>query len=266
MKIISKVIISIFLVATYICVANFVSADMGAKPSITVNLLNMKTTEYTIDLLTKNDSEDFYSTILDKYKNYENEPIFKYNEDNWVATTLRQSILWGQIDGNEEKINTFEYFGTPDEFKVIIQFENGEIRVSDIFVRKVLTYNIYLDVNTMSSILDESTDQKISIDSMSLIKCMIFTIVVELLLAYIMKIHYPKTIIIVNIITQILLQFLLLRAFANYLTTFVILEIGVVGLEYLIYRKIFTRVTNKTLLIYTVLANLLTALLTFVVI
>lgn len=266
MKIFKKIIISILLVVTVCIGAAVVQADMGTKPSIIVHLQNMDTEDYTIDLLTRNNKEDFYNKINSQYIGYKDTPIYKYDKGGWMATALREELLWGEIYGNREKTHTFTYFGTPTEFKVIIQFKDGKTKVSDVFVRKVLTYNIYIDVNTMSSLNDDGSDQKLTLNYMSLFKCLILTVSLELLLAWVMKIHYPKTIIIVNIITQIFFQIALLRNFSNYLTSFVILEIAIVIVEYLIYRKIFTRVTNKRLMIYTIIANFITAYLTFMII
>lgn len=264
MRVFKKVMIVALIMIAIVISTNIVKADMGAKPSITIHLKNMKTTAYTIDLLTKNNPEEFNRKITDKYISYVDKAIYKYNKDGWVATTLRNSILWGNIEGNTERTHTFSYFGTPTEFKVIIQFADGKVKTSDVFKRNTLTYNMYLDVDTMTGSENEQTAVR-KTDYITIAKCLIITIVVELIIALIMKIDYFETIIIVNIITQACLQGGLLLNLTSYLKGFIILEIGIFVFEYLIYSIFFTRVTNKKIFIYTLLANLATAYLTFII-
>ena len=77
----------ILLIPTVVC------ADTGPKPSITVKLKNMKGTDYKIDLLS--DCSGKEKEIVDRYSDYKNEPIYKYHEGSWYATSLRDFLLHG---------------------------------------------------------------------------------------------------------------------------------------------------------------------------
>ena len=120
-----------------------VMADIGPKPSITINLKGINSTDYYIDLLTKMDDSDY-----DKYEygseefDYRKEPIYLYKDNGWYATTLRNRFLFGKVEGNSEHVHRFTYFGTPDVFKVIVQMPDGSIRVSDTLTRTELNYEI----------------------------------------------------------------------------------------------------------------------------
>ena len=253
-----RLLIALSLVFIILLGFNYiVNADMGPKPSITIHLENMNTTNYTIDLLTKM-GKDSYDKILEEYQEYKNSPIHKYNEDGWMATKLRNSILWGDVKGNINKTHSFTYFGVPDEFKVIIQYKDGTLKVSDTIKRTEFNYTLYLDTNTM-----EVTEGH-KIDVLNILVCVLITIIVEVAIALIMKIHKINVIILTNIITQILIQSI---RFANYgiLLLFTAAELLVFFIEYIVYKKAFKDIENKRILIYTLAANLTTAALTLII-
>lgn len=256
MKKLKFIIILIFIFILF--GANNVKADMGPKPSITIYLKNMNTTEYTLDLLTKpKDEKQFYTQMVDKYTEYKDTPIYKYNDNGWMATTLRNGLLWGDIKGNSLKTHTFRYFGVPDEFKVIIQFKDGTIKTSDIIEKTEFDYEMYLDVNTMK------VEQKYTFNLGNVLICMAITIIIELLIAMVMNIKHTKQIILVNLLTQILIQSLRLFNFTGFILSFIIAELLVFFIEYVIYKKIFKDIDNRTIIIYTFIANIVTAFLTF---
>lgn len=236
--------------------ANIVKAD---KPSITIYLKNMNTTEYTLDILTKpKDEQEFYSRISDTYIEYKDTPIYIYNDNGWMATNLRNELLFGHIKGNSLKTHTFTFFvGVPDEFKVIIQYKDGTIKTSDIIERTELDYEMYLDVNTMK------VEPKYTFNLDNVLICMIITIIIELLIAIVINIKHTEQIILVNLFTQILIQSLRLFNFTSFILSFIIAESLVFFIEYVIYQKIFKDIDNRTIIIYTFIANIVTAFLTF---
>ena len=95
---------------------------------------------------------------------------------------------------------------------------------------------------------------------------LIITIVVEIVIALIMKTKHIFEIFLSNMLTNITFQFYCQNLFSNnYIIFFIIGEICVTLVEYFIYKKIMKDVPNKKIVLYTIVANLITALITFVV-
>lgn len=253
MKKILLLALFILLIPTTVC------ADTGPKPSITVKLKNMKGTNYKIDLLS--DCSTKKDEIVDMYSSYKNEPIYKYHEGNWYATTLRNFLLHGEVEGNKSHTHTFTYFGVPDKFKVIIQTSDGKIKVSDIINKKEFNYNLTIDVDTMKvASIGGST-------IFSFIKILLITVLVELFIALLFKIRSYNVVVITNLITNSLMQLAIIRYLPIFgsLIIIIILEIIVFFIEYLTYLKFIKEIPNKNKFIYTLIANLTTALITFII-
>ena len=65
-----KILLALFL----LLIPTVVYADIGPKPSITINLKNMKGTNYKIDLLS--DCSTKKDEIVSVYSSYKDEPIY----------------------------------------------------------------------------------------------------------------------------------------------------------------------------------------------
>ena len=232
-------------------------ADTGPKPSITVKLKNMNSTNYKIDLLSDfSDKKDYIDDIVDQYSKYKNEPIYKFHEGDWYATALRNFLLHGSIEGNANKSHTFTYFGVPNEFKVIIQMPDGSIKVSELLQKKAFDYNVVLDINDMK-LVSENKD----INIFNYIKILLITVIMELLIALLFKTKKYYIIIFTNIITNTLLQFVMYKNSSMLL--FIAFEFIIFISEYFIYLRYIEFDKNK-LLTYTLLANIITMLITFI--
>lgn len=274
-KTFQKIFILMFLIL--ILFSNLaVSADTGPKPSITITLKNMKGSNYFLDLLTdsneKYDPEEFILSYNPMHNgegendepsnvDYSKQPIYLYNEAGWVATALRENLLWGSVEGNLKHLHKFTYFGVPDEFKVIIQYPDGTLKVSELIIRDEMDFEIELDVDTMEIVNTGNKVLKIK----NIAFCVIITIIIELLIALIFKIKYVLDITFANLLTNIFLQILLNFFVSQYMLAFLIGEIFVVIIEFLIYKKVFKEISTKKVILYTICANLITALLTFVI-
>lgn len=242
-----------------------VKADTGLKPSILIYLKNMEGSDYFIDLLTYSDSNEYInsynSSLLEHGEDYRDEPIYKYNDNGWVARALRDQSLWGLVEGNDKHQHYYTYFGTPSVFKVIIQMPDGSIRVSDVIKRQQYATTLYLDVNTMKFFQVEHVMYR------GAAKCILITVIVELIIALLMKLKYVKSIIIVNIITNTIFQILLYYLFNFvdlYLYGFFIMEFLIFIVEFIIYRIIMKGQKTKKIALYTFIANLVTQILTFI--
>ena len=76
---------------------------------------------------------------------------------------------------------------------------------------------------------------------------------------------YVKTIVMTNIVTNVLLQLLLITISGNYFTKLILFEILVVIAEYLTYKKFMKGESTSKILVYTLIANMITACMTFII-
>lgn len=245
-----------------------VNADMGPKPSITINLENMNTKNYLIDLLVYDESGENYSSPLDYNGNKQTitveqqETLHKINYDGWISEGTRWGayLLFADCSGNNKHEHYFSYFGTPETYKVVIVFNNGETRVTDVIHRTDFQSEITVDVNTMEVVSKGNVSSTLK----SILIPLLVTIIVEIIIALVMKFKNIKVILLTNAITNILLQLLLIYTPLSYILTFVILEILIFIAEYLTYKKYLNNISKQKIISYTLLANLATVILTFV--
>ncbi len=65
---VTYIIIFIFLLIGF---SNITYADMGPKPSITIKIKNLKTTNYIIDLFTYTEGDDFSTSEIEYFNSIE---------------------------------------------------------------------------------------------------------------------------------------------------------------------------------------------------
>ena len=260
-----------FLFILLLLIPTFVLADTGPKPSITVKLKNIEGTDYLIDLMSNfSNQESLIDGIVDRYTDYKEREIYKYHEDNWYATSLRNSILWGNIEGNDNHVHEFRYFGVPNEFKIIIELSDGTIKVSKKVKKTAYNFDITIDVNDMR-VVGESSNNEYTEDEEYLnhvdiyVGVLTLTILVEVGIALIFKTKKYHIIALVNLLTNVCLQLLMINisAFSSSILYFVLIEIPIIVIEGILYLEIL-KIDKKKIILYTVIANLVTALLTFV--
>ncbi len=263
-----KILIFLLLVISIIAIPTNVFADEGPKPSIDIKIKNLKTKNYIIDLF-----------VYDKEKAKKDEgpavwgdpgltddeiqELYKLNYDGWISASTRAGlILFSDCKGNAEHENGFGYFGTPEVYKiVIINKDTGEVKISKKIVRKEFNSEVTVDYKDMKVV-----ETNINIVKMIIVigLALILTIVVELLIALLFKTGNYTTIAITNLISNVLLQTLLLIFTNNYIVVFIIGEVLVIGAELLVYLLRFKNISKAKTTIYTLVANLATILLTFI--
>lgn len=243
-----------------------VYADIGPKPSITIYVKNYKNQSYFLDLLTKNEYIKY--TDFNNHNKYsddiKNMPFYKYNEGGWMSTHIRQHLLFGDLKGEyDEKtgfmVHTYSYRDVPNIFKIIVQYENGDLVVSNVITPMQFNAKIVLDLETGKV----SKVPQISYGFFYFLFLIILTVILELVIAKLFKFKRYKLIIKANIFTQLLLHFILVYTFniINYRmwnTEFLTLEVLIVILEFLIYKIFAKEYSWKKLLIYTCTANVVT--------
>lgn len=267
-----SLILVIFLIL--IGISNPVNADMGPKPSITVKLTNMNTTDYLIDLLVYDETGENY---LDE-PNYngnglsseEIELLHSINYDGWISEGTRWDsyLLFADCNGNSDFEHYFSYFGTPETYKVVIvNNKNGEIRVSDIINRTEFQSNITINVKDMK--VKETTKQNQIFETIKRYSTpLIITIAVELFLSLLFINKQKRNLLVIfitNFVTNLLLQIVVEKVYNyyNYFLIFVMLEIVVILVEIIMYIKNIKDTGKLDIFLYTIVSNITTAYLTY---
>jgi len=275
MKKTKKILIFIFIFI--ILLGNSILyADMGPKPSLTIHLENLESDDYSLDLLVdhSDDLNDKYyqKSFRHSFSNLD-KMIYEYHEQGFIAEAMRNSLLWcRQVDENTWH---FEYIGCPDQYKIIIAYPNGIIKVSDLITSEHFDEEITVDVRTMETKFSTSRAYEIimSHNIINYLTPLVITIVVELLISlfFIKKsIRNSLIIIVTNFITNFALQFIIISLYENgyyklYLFLAILLEIIIVLIEMIIYSLLLKGTEKKTIIKYTLIANVITMLLTAVI-
>lgn len=263
-----KIMSFIILIVSIIVIPINVLADTGPKPSIDVKIKNLKTSNYILDLFIydkeaakKDEGPQVWGNP--GLSDDEIQQLYKLNYDGWISVSTRAgSIIFSDCKGNEKHQNSFGYFGTPEVYKiVIINNDTGEIKISKKIVRKEFNSEVTIDYNDMKV---EETNINIVKTLIITSLALILTIIIELVIAVLFKTKNYITIAITNLISNVLLQILLLVFTSNYTLVFVIGELLVIGAELLVYLLRFKNISKAKTTVYTLVANIATILLTFI--
>ena len=262
-----KIIIFIILLISIVIPTN-VFADEGPKPSIDVNIKNLNTTNYLVDLFIYANDESVYKSLPDYngsgLTDIEIKKLHELNFDGWISISTRWNkyVMFADCAGNKDFKNHFGYFGTPTKYKiVIINNDTGEIKMTDEIVRKEFNSVVTVDYETMK-VISNNNDLLKTIIIVSL--ALVLTIVVEVGIAILFKTKHYIAIAITNLATNVSLQIALLLLINHYFPTFIIGEILVVLIELLVYQLLFKDIRKKKILIYTIIANLATIIISFI--
>lgn len=261
-RIIKMLIISVLLMM----ISQTAYADIGPKPSLTIYVKNYKNQSYYLDVLTKGDRLKYsdYANHSRENLDVRDMPLYKYNEDGWLATHVREQLLYGSLEGeyNEETgyiVHRFSYHEVPKTFKVIVQYEDGEIVVSNVITTRQFWSEVSLDLGSGKV----SEIPHVSYSFQQFIFLIVLTVIVELFIAILFKIKEYKLITKVNILTQLLLHFILLVTFSIlncrvWYYEFYLLEILIVFIEFYFYKTYLKNYNGKKLLVYSIAANMVT--------
>lgn len=258
----------IFVLMLVFSVQTSVSADMGPKPFVTVEIIGLEDANYTATLISK-EATGPYSNY-DEYLEYEDywleyDPIMEYEDIDgyrWVG------IHW-EMQGNGEF--SWSYY-PPNDFKVLIMTEEGQYYTTNVLER--YAFGSYYKVDVSEAINGE-LDAVIIVDDVeqnynyskeivSFVIRLILTIVIEIGIALLFgfrKKPYILTILIVNLITQIFLNAILniTTYYSGQFTAialFIFTEFIVLMIELIFYVSYFKTQKSKAVF-YTILANLI---------
>ena len=244
-------------------IPSVVFADMGPKPSIEVKIENLDTTDYMIDLFVYDSSGEGYKAKFnyngDELTTAQAKKLYQLNFDGWISESTRWGyyLLFSDCKGNNTHTHTFSYFGTPDIYKVvIINNKTNEVKITDAIIRDSFNSSITIDYITMTK-TDKYNYMKTIIIAAA---CLLVTVLVELLMAKLLKVGNYKTIALTNVATNLAYQTALFLFLNNYLWTSLIGELFVILIELIVYLLKFKNVSKIRTIIYCICANVETIL------
>ena len=216
---------TILIITIFILVLPSIAyCDIGPKPSLEIIVKNPPEVEYYLDLLVDYEGESLYlnSREEDKYSEDMYNILKNYNSNGWrpAMVTGTKVPIFGDIIGEkngENMVHRFSYIGVPDRFKIIIVTADGETIVSadgetivseNIIRRKAFKSKVYFDYNTKqlqetSIVLAYIKQFLITYPTTLLIEGLIL-----LLFGFSLKKNW-KPFVIINLITQVLLTFII---------------------------------------------------------
>jgi hypothetical protein len=157
-----------------------------------------------------------------------------------MATHIRNSLLFGSLNGeyNEKTgymVHRFSYLAVPNTFKIIVQYENGDLVISDVITPKQFNAKVLLDLETGKV----TKVRQVSYSLFYFLLLISLTVILELIIAGLFKFKKYRLIVKVNVLTQLILHSILVYMFdiisykAWYLL-FLMLELLVVIIEFYI--------------------------------
>lgn len=254
---------SAYFLAAFILLSVSVNADMGPKPSVTVEFINMET-------------EVCYGTLLSKYQSTgpssvwdgREDSIPQYSEDSLDMKVWRAFTEYQDSDGfyylqrhwlcSSTKLIDWNYY-PPDTFKILLYYPKTDtFAVSGIYEREYFSSRFTID---MSKAEENSLEQAVTIidpygeiwkiDSWLL--RMGLTLAIEIIIALLFKFrkrYMLVTVAVTNIATQMLLNLTLTVTRTSDNPFFAILlglavEAAIFVIEAVVYILIFCKVSKK---------------------
>jgi len=266
-----------------------VNADIGPKPSIEVIVEGLDE-EYYMDLLSPEtsfgDNQEYYNSLSSDMKeaveplmSYVDEDGFKLHMLNDLTPVPVGNIL-SEKQSNGGYRNYYSYM-VPDEFKIIILKSNGDILVSEIITTTQFNTLVKIDLSEVSFVHIEGEEFIYPIEDVRVvvpfgdsiagfISRVALTVIIEIAIGYFFfgfkTRRIVRAIIIINIITQVILNVVVFNTF-NPLIFFIMMvaiEPLIILAEGLFYSAVIKNEKKWKLWLFALIANVVTALLTFV--
>jgi hypothetical protein len=262
-----------------------VQADMGPKPSLTIEVIGI-TEEYYFDVLVDVDPTDeeepydYYTDFPDALRNYQDEDGFSSYSLYDVPASVKQTE-------NNNQSQTYELnYIAPNEFKMVIVMKDSNIIIkTDVLNAKAFETDIKWDLSNVDltkaqsgdigiisgningyQTFFESVGYKTAINSF--IRLLV-TIIVEvaILLAFNIKTKKAITlVVIVNAITNLFIGTLLISIYLTsgalaFVFMTIVLELVVLLFELVVYSVKLKEISMIKIVLYTILANAVTFIL-----
>lgn len=262
----------LILIVFILVLPSIAYCDAGPKPSIEIIVKNPPEIEYYLDLLVDYEGENLYPNIReeDKYSANMYNILKNYKSDGWrpAMATGTKVPIFGDIIGKrigENMVHSFSYIGVPDKFKIIIVTADGETIVSENIVkRKAFNSKVYFDYNTKklretSIVLAYIKQFLTTYPTTLLIEGLIL-----LLFGFSLKKNW-KSLVLINLITQVLLTFIIFGAMYKQGSMAAILfyipfEIIILIMEAKLFKKYLVDHSESRRVAFAIVANIVSFL------
>jgi hypothetical protein len=241
-------------------------ADVGPKPSLTVNARNMPEMTCYLDLLVDYPRKNGYSNIREKSK-YDPKMLTvleQYNEDGWrpaMATGTRIPVSGDIICHVEDGRCSlaFSYSGVPDRFKIIVVSADGRVAVSNIVERRAFDSTVDFDYATGQAV----EQAPVLAYFWQFAKACLATLFIEglmlVLFRFALKANW-KPFILINVFTQTILTLSVCYAMFRHGTLaafllYLLLEIVILALETALFVSFLQGHSRWRRLVYSLSAN-----------
>lgn len=242
-----------------------VNADMGPKPAIYIDIVGIEG-EYVAAFVAKEAPGpiiDYEFWLESNMENLEYNPIMEYKDNDgykWISN---------YFECNGESQIKYTYYA-PNEFKIVIYKNDQLYRVTDVI--QMYAFRSYYKIDFSKEEVKINNTYPYFLEILQLLLRMIITLVIELGLYFLFKLHSKrnfKIVLIVNIVTQLLLNIIINIStyYEGELYALIILflvELGIFIIEPILY-LILLKDKNKWLVaLYGILANIISFVLGFI--
>lgn len=240
-----------------------VSADMGPKPASYITIKGIEG-DYVACFASKDTTgPNFdYDSWLEYDTGIEYNSIMKYSDEDgfkWITTYFKCS-------GTQEI--SFTYY-CPSEYKIVI-YQNDEFLIAT-DILEMYAFTTYYEVDFLEGISVSQENIKVINtynyfnEILNLVIRVVLTLVIEIGLLFLFKLYTKRNlsiVIIVNLATQIFLNVvvnieLFYSGFLSALILLFVLEIFILIIENVLYQALFKEKKHWVILIYSILANVL---------
>lgn len=278
-----KVIIVLFFFLIFLGLAPVVKADMGPKPTISLEINSYSNERIYVELLIKADNKySEYENAEDRNDSFKNlvHIIKDKSFDGYVSATLNKggAPYWTKYVNTVSNKQTFKFgYHPPRKFKVLMyDLAKNVVFISDEINVKAFDSIIKIDISMSDPIrsdqlkiydkdivVKETFDFKES--AISLVIRLVITIIIEMLVLFLFNYRTKKSYLIVlltNLFTQIALTICLFIAMyfngsLAYLFALIIGEIIVLAVESVIYVALLKEQGKGKAVLYAFIANFL---------
>lgn len=225
-----------------------VSADIGPKPSVTIEFKGMKNQTYYVTLLSKYDSSGPWSLN----SNYKELPSGQHSL-NKIFASYQDTDGYYYLSYVKDCTNTnlFEWtYWPPDEFKILLYLpETKEFIVSPESYTRYAFHSTYTATVTGDTILLE-TSPSTTAEFLALLLRILCTLAIELCLALVFSYCKKQQLIIItltNIATQLFLNLMLFKiittdqSWYTFYFYYAVLELCIIVSEGFIYQHLLNR-------------------------
>ena len=247
-----------------------VNADTGPKPSSFITIKGIEGDYVSCFASRKADGPNFtYQDYLEYgYDHPEYNPIMEYEDDEGYKWITNYYICKG------ESTISFTYF-CPSEFKIVI-YQNNELLIATEML-EMYAFSTYYEIDFSTGTITTPEDIKVtktydySSEILNLILRIVLTLAIEIGVFYLFRLytkHNLRVVIIVNLITQIFLNFAVnIKFFYSGIISAIfllfIIEFFILIIEFIAYQFLLKDKKRYLISLYPLVANLLSFVLGF---